>query len=102
MKQDNGNFTRRRFATPPADFRALATGSGQSMDLSQDSGNMRRLRITSNPSKASRAGIASAPIGEGWSPQDPEMDMDDLGALNDCEVHAGDEPPEPAHPWRRG
>lgn len=101
MKQDNGNFTRRRFATPPADFRALATGSGQSMDMSQDSGNMRRGRILANPSLLSKKGITMAPTGEGWS-QDPEVDVEDLAALNDCEVHAGDEPPEPPHPWRRG
>lgn len=99
MKDDNGNFTRRRFATPPADFRAIATGCGQTLDMSEDSGNARRARILANPSKLSRAGIASAPAGEGWGPTDQE-DLAETGMYPTLD--AFDEPPEPRHPWRRG
>jgi len=102
MKDDNGNFTRRKFATSPMDFRALATGCGQTMDMSEDSGDARRRRIMANPSKLSKAGIACAPIAEGWQPDPEGMDPEDLNAMNYGEVTAGDEPPEPDHPWRRG
>lgn len=99
MKDDTGNFTRRRFATPPADFRALATGCGQSMDMSEDSGNARRAKILANPSKLSKAGIASAPVNEGWGPTDQE----DLAETASWSVlDADDELPEAPHPWRRG
>jgi hypothetical protein len=98
MKDNTGNFTRRKFATPPMDFRALATGCGQTMHMSEDSGEARRAKIMANPSKLSKAGIACAPTNEGWQ-QDP-ADADEVSYQPTLD--AFDEPPEPAHPWRRG
>ena len=70
---NSGEFTHKPRAVPPEQFRAAATGIGQSFRQSLATGMSRAQRVSDNIPPACRAAVPEA---EGFPPATPVMQLD--------------------------